>query len=240
MRFSPSRLSSLAIAAGLVTAFALAGCSTGDADSSVSVTGTDDSCVLANDVLPAGKIGFDFTNKAKNVNELYVLRNDGDVLGEVENVTTGTTRTLTANLTKGDYLVRCKPGQTGKGIESTFTVTGAGGKAQARPDRTITFDAVDFRYEDLDLSGISTGDTIRFEMTNSGEQPHEFEVLNPANKAIGEVAAVEKGESGGATITFEEPGTYHFQCILADPNTKKLHSELGMEGTFEVAEAAKP
>ncbi len=240
MRPSPSPITAfVAVAAAAALALALTGCSTEAAGSTVAVTGTDDGCRIENDILTAGKIDFDFTNEAIKVNELYVVRDNGDVVGEVENVTTGTTRTLTADLTKGAYRVRCKPGQTGQGIESDFTVTGDGGAVQAAPDRTITFDAVDFHYDQLDLSGISTGDTIRFEMTNSGDQPHEFEVLNPSNEPIGEVAAVAAGGSGGATVTFDEAGTYRYQCILVDPASEKAHTDLGMVGTFEVSEAAR-
>lgn len=97
------------------------------------------------------------------------------------------------------------------------------------------FDALDFRYDDLDLSGITTGTTIRFVMTNSGTQPHEFEVLAPDGVAIGEVEAVAPGETGGATLTFESPGRYTFQCILIDPNSNQEHTMLGMIGTFEVS-----
>ncbi|MEO6627820.1 MAG: cupredoxin domain-containing protein, partial [Aquihabitans sp.] len=122
-----------------------------------------------------------------------------------------------------------------KGIESTFTVTGQGGQAQAKADRTVTFDAVDFHFEHLDLTGITAGQTIRFQMTNSGDQPHEFEVLDSSGDALGEVAAVEKGEKGGATVTFEKAGTYTYQCILVDPTSKKQHTDLGMLGTFEVS-----
>lgn len=85
---------------------ALAACSTESADSTVEVTGTDDACVIAQDVVEAGKVGFEFTNESSKVNELYVLKANGDTLGEVENVTTGTSRTLTVDLVAGDYLVR--------------------------------------------------------------------------------------------------------------------------------------
>ncbi len=209
-------------------------CSTESADSTVEVTGTDDACVIAQDVVEAGKVGFEFTNESSKVNELYVLKANGDTLGEVENVTTGTSRTLTVDLVAGDYLVRCKPGQSGDGFESAFTVTGDGGSAQAEPDREIAFDAIDFGYENLDLDGISDGDTIRFVMDNAGEQPHEFEVLDPGGEPIGEVAATNPGESGGATMTFTAPGVYTYQCILVDPDTGKPHTELGMIGTFDV------
>jgi plastocyanin len=213
---------------------ALAACSTESADSMVGVIGTDDACTIENDIVDAGKVGFEFLNESSDVNELYVLKANGDTLGEVENVTTGTSRTLTVDLVAGDYLVRCKPGQAGDGFESTFSVTGEGGTEQTA-DREIGFDAIDFDYENLDLTGIVDGDTIRFVMDNVGEQAHEFEVLDPAGEAIGEVAATNPGESGGATMMFTSPGVFTYQCILVDPETGKLHSELGMIGTFDVA-----
>ena len=214
----------------------LTACSTEAADSTVAVTGTNDACDIDQDVVDAGKVGFEFVNESNKVNELYVLKANGDTLGEVENVTTGTSRTLTVDLVAGDYLVRCKPGQTGDGFESPFTVTGDGGTAQAEPDREIAFESIDFEYENLDLTGIADGDTVRFAMDNTGEQAHEFEVLDPDGEPIGEVAATNPGESGGATMTFTAPGVYTYQCILVDPATDQPHTELGMIGTFDVAE----
>jgi len=222
------------LAVPITALLALTACSTDSADSTVGVTGTDDTCIIANDIVNAGKVGFEFTNESSKVNELYVLKATGDTLGEVENVTTGTSRTLTVDLVAGDYLVRCKPGQTGDGFESTFTVTGEGGTEKVA-DREIGFEAIDFDYENLDLTGISDGDTIRFAMTNNGDQPHEFEVIDPDGEPIGEVAAMNPGDSGGATLTFTAPGVYTYQCILVDPATKKPHTELGMIGTFDVA-----
>lgn len=215
-------------------AFGVAGCSDEKADTTTTVTGTEKACTLESTELQAGNIGFEFTNEGSQVSELYILRENDDIVGEVENVGPGTSRTLTADLVAGEYKARCKPGQKGKGITTEFTVTGKGGTAQAKPSRTISFDAVDFHYEQLDLSGIEAGTTVRFEMTNSGDQPHEFEVLGPDGKAIGEVAAVDAGKEGGATITFAEPGTYRYQCILVDEETGKKHTMLGMEGDFEV------
>jgi plastocyanin len=222
------------LAAPIVAFLALSACSTESADSSVAVTGTDDTCAIENDIVNAGKVGFEFLNESSDVNELYVLRANGDTLGEVENVTTGTSRTLSVDLVAGDYLVRCKPGQTGDGFESTLTVTGDGGTEQVA-DREISFDAIDFDYENLDLGGIADGDTIRFVMDNIGEQPHEFEVLDPTGEPIGEVAATNPAASGGATLTFTSPGVFTYQCILIDPATGRPHTELGMIGTFDVA-----
>lgn len=223
------------LAAATVLSLALvSGCTTGSADISTTVTGTDDGCLLAEDQLEAGKIDFEFTNEADDVSELYVLRPDADVVSEVENVTTGTSRTLTVDLAAGDYLVRCVPGQTGEGFSTPFTVTGEGGAEAVEADREISFDAVDFTYEGLDLSDIVTGETIRFEMENKGDQPHEFEVLDPSDEPVGEIAGIAAGFTGGATMTFAAPGVYTYQCILIDPETGKDHTELGMIGTFEV------
>lgn len=221
----------------LATSVGAVGCTDDAGGATTEVTGTDDACELAADVLQAGPIEFAFTNEGSTVSELYVLREDDEIVGEVENVGPGTSRALKVDLVKGTYAVRCKPGQTGDGITTPFTVTGEGGTAQAEPDRTIAFDAVDFEYEELDLAGITAGTTIRFEMTNSGTQPHEFEVLDPEGTAIGEVAAVDAGGSGGATVTFDDPGTYRYQCILVDPETGDAHTAMGMEGTFEVGPA---
>ncbi len=227
----------VALAVPVAALLALTACSTEAADVTVGVTGTDDACTIESDIVDAGKVAFEFLNESSKVNELYVLKANGDTLGEVENVTTGTSRTLTVDLVAGDYLVRCKPGQSGDGIESPFTATGDGGAEQAEADREIAFDAIDFDYENLDLTGIADGDTIRFVMTNAGEQAHEFEVLEPSDEPIGEVAATNPGDSGGATMTFEAPGVYTYQCILVDPDTGKPHTELGMIGTFEVTDA---
>jgi iron uptake system component EfeO len=231
---NPNTRSRVIRSASVVTVGLLAACSVNAADSSAEVTGTDDACTITRDIIGAGKIEFDFTNTADDVSELYVLRANGDVVGEVENVTTGTSRTLTVDLVAGDYQIQCKPGQTGDGFTSSFVVTGQGGTPQAAPDREIDFDAVDFRYEDLDLNNIAVGTTIRFVMTNNGTQPHEFEILEPDGEAVGEVAAITPGDTGSATITFQTAGTYTFQCILIDPTSNKKHTMLGMTGTFEV------
>lgn len=222
------------LAAFVVAAATLSACSTEKADASVAVTGTNDACEIAEDHLDAGRVAFEFTNEADDISELYVLRDNGDVVTEVENVTTGTRRTLTVDLTAGDYEVRCKPGQTGDGFSSPFEVTGEGGEAQAEPDRQVDITAVDFAYPGLDIGQVTSGETLRFEMTNDGTQQHEFEVLGPDGEAVGEVAAMDPGASGGATITLSEPGEYRYQCILVDPATEQPHTELGMEGTFQV------
>jgi len=233
MTVSLKRISLAALLAGCLVLSAGA-CSDDTAGATLDVTGTNDGCDPAMDVLDAGTTDVEFTNEADKISELYVLRSNGDIVGEVENVTTGTKRTLTVDLVAGEYTLRCRPGQTGDGVTSVITVAGEGGTAAGAPDRTLTFEAVDFQYTDLDLSEVTVGETIRFDMTNSGTEEHEFEVLDPDGNAIGEVAAVEPGGTGGATITFDAPGDYSFQCILVNQASGQPHSMLGMKGTFSV------
>ena len=74
-------------------------------------------------------------------------------------------------------------------------------------------------------------------MVNSGAEPHEFEVLDSEGAALGEVEKTAVGETGEATVTFEAPGQYSYQCILEHEATGGSDDVLGMVGTFEVAAA---
>lgn len=221
----------------LMLTFALAvGCTSDGGGTEIAVTGTNKACTPTETDLDAGKLTFAFTNEADDISELYVLREDGSVVGEVENVTTGSKRSLDVDLVAGSYELRCKPGQTGEGFSTKLQVTGKGGTPQKKADRTKKFTAIDFEYENLDLSDVTAGETIRFEMHNGGTEPHEFEVLGPDGEAIGEVESTKVGKDGAATISFDEAGEYTYQCILVDPKTDQPHTELGMLGTFSVAD----
>jgi iron uptake system component EfeO len=60
------------------------------------------------------------------VTEFYLLASDGlRIVGEVENIAPGASRTLTVVAQPGDYFTLCKPGMVGDGVGRTgFTVTG--------------------------------------------------------------------------------------------------------------------
>lgn len=114
----------LIAAALLATGLVLASCSSADpAAVSVAVTGTNDACQAATTTVKAGPVNFEFTNRADAVSELYVLKADGSIVSEVENVTTGTTRSLQVELGVGAYTLQCKPGQTGDGYLTTIEAT---------------------------------------------------------------------------------------------------------------------
>jgi uncharacterized cupredoxin-like copper-binding protein len=224
----PKYLIGLLLGVVLLGAVACASSSSGDA---IAVTSTDTTCIPARDRLDAGELTFEVTNKGKQPTELYVFGEGDKVISEVEDVGPGASRSLTVDLAAGNYQLGCKPGQKGNGIRADITVTGEGGKVEAgskTADRDVGLTAVDYAF-DLDDPGIKAGETIRFEMKNEGKKPHEFEVLTPGNKVLGEIAEIDGGKTDEVTLSFDTPGTYRFICDVED------HLSRGMKGTFTVA-----
>jgi len=197
-------------------------------DNTVAVTGTNDACTPAVTSLTAGKVTFEFTNTADEVNELYVLRADNSVVAEVENVTTGTKRSLTADLSAGAYFLACKPGQTGDGIRTEIEVTGGGGAAAPIVDRTIAVGAANYTFDLPEGTKIANGETITFTMKNDGTIEHEMEVFLPDGDALGEIGPTKAGETGSVTLTFDEPGIYRLVCGIEG------HEAQGMVSSLEV------
>ena len=115
------------VAAALVAT--LAGCSSNEAGQSIAVTGTDTECTPATSTVSAGPVELRFDNKGTKVNELYVLRPDGSVVTEKEDVAPGVSARVTVELPAGSYMIQCKPGMTGDGIKAPLTVTEAKGSA---------------------------------------------------------------------------------------------------------------
>jgi iron uptake system component EfeO len=201
----------LTLLASLTALASLAACAE-TAETTVKVTGTDDACTADVSTVAAGTVGFEFTNKAGDVNELYVVRADGSVASEVENVTTGTTRTLTASLSAGTYTLTCKPGMTGDGISSTIEVTGEGGDAAPATGREVEIAAKEYTFTPKGELTIAKGETVTLELKNDGTIEHELEVFAPDGTALGEVAPITPGATGKVTVTFGEAGTYRLVC----------------------------
>ena len=204
-------------------------CTSSSADA-IRVISTDTECIPERTTFDAGELTFEVKNDGDEPTELYVFGEGDKVISEVENVGPGTSRTLTVDLAAGRYELGCKPGQTGDGIRAPITVTGDGGKvrAGAQPaDREVKLTAVDYSF-DLADPKIKRGETILFEMKNSGDEPHEFEVFFPDDKVMGEIAETNAGADGTVTLTFEQAGTYRYVCDVDD------HQSRGMKGTFTV------
>jgi iron uptake system component EfeO len=94
--------------------------------SSIAVTSTDDACQVAVNQATSGTVAFDVTNRGSKVTEFYLMAEDGlRIIGEVENIAPGASRTLTTTVQPGIYQTLCKPGMVGLGVGRTpFTVTG--------------------------------------------------------------------------------------------------------------------
>ena len=119
----------LTVIAVTATAIALAGCVAKDAVGSadaLTVTSDDRTCGVSAATASSGTLAFDVHNAGTHVTEFYLLASDGlRIVGEIENIAPGATRTLTVTAQPGDYLTLCKPGMVGEGIgRAAFTVTG--------------------------------------------------------------------------------------------------------------------
>ncbi|MDD2858719.1 MAG: imelysin family protein [Candidatus Nanopelagicales bacterium] len=114
-------------AGSLVLAFALTACSStqAGAGAGITVTSTDTECTASAVTASAGVIEFTVVNSGTQVTEVYVLGADAlQVEAELENVGPGISRSLVAQLEPGSYVISCKPGMSGDGIRTPFTVTG--------------------------------------------------------------------------------------------------------------------
>ncbi|GAB3145542.1 peptidase M75 family protein [Microbacterium neimengense] len=117
-------------AAALVLAsLVLAGCvAKADvaASDALAVTASDSACDLPTATATSGTLAFDVTNTGSEVSEFYLLAEDGlRIVGEVENIAPGASRTLTVVAQPGNYFTLCKPGMVGDGVgRAGFTVTG--------------------------------------------------------------------------------------------------------------------
>lgn len=110
----------------------------------IAVTSTDSACDVATDTASSGVVTFDVRNDGDQVTEFYLLAEDGlRIIGEVENIAPGSSRTLTATLQPGSYMTLCKPGMIGAGVGGAdFTVTGQR-VAISGPDAELKQEAVE-------------------------------------------------------------------------------------------------
>jgi iron uptake system component EfeO len=113
------------IAAAVVALAAACSKATPSTDEPIQVTATDTECTVARTQVSAGTVTFSVTNKGTKVTEFYVYASGDRVLGEVENIGPGLSRTVKVELPAGTYQTACKPGMTGDGIRGPFVVTGS-------------------------------------------------------------------------------------------------------------------
>lgn len=169
-------------------------------------------------------------NRAHSVTGVYVYAS-GQVEGEIPDVARGGTRSLAMNLAPGDYDIVCKSGTNTKGIRTTISVTGSGGRHLARPAATIDVSATNYRYHGLRGRVIDAGTTVAIRLHNDAPvENHELEIFGPDGQAVGEIGPTAPGQAGHVVLTFNQTGTYEFVCRVED------HAEEGMTGRFRVRE----
>jgi len=206
----------------------VAACTSTSGGKATGIVATDTACKVATADLGAGKQTFSVTNDGDKVTEVYVYAPGDRIVAEKESIGPGTTVRFIADLAAGRYEVACKPGQTGDGIRQVLTVTGAGGAPVRPADRAVALQAADYSFAGVENLSVRTGETIEFEMANRGTMDHEFEVIGPDGKTLGEIGPTKAGATGKATLTFATPGTYRFVCGIDD------HEARGMTGTIVV------
>lgn len=139
---------SAAFAAAGVAALALTGCVANNQDGengdAITVDASDSDCAVSAAEATSGTLAFDVTNGGAEVTEFYLLADDGlRIIGEVENIAPGASRTLTVTAQPGDYVTLCKPGMVGEGVgRAGFAVSG---------------DAVEVNGPDADLKQKAVG-----------------------------------------------------------------------------------
>lgn len=127
---TPSRSRAIAAAAGIsIAALALTGCvakADAGSGSALTVTSTDDACSVSTPSAKSGTLTFDVSNTSSKVTEFYLLAEDGlRIVGEVENIAPGASRTLSLVAQPGSYYTVCKPGMLGEGVgKAAFSVSG--------------------------------------------------------------------------------------------------------------------
>jgi len=225
------RLRGGALVLAAAVAVAGAACSSdGGGREEVTIVSTSTACRVSKPSVKAGKTTFVLQNSGSKFTEAYIYAAGDRVVTERENVGPGTKAKFTVSLAPGGYEVACKPGQTGRGIRRQFVVTGKlKGPAPKAADRALSFTAKDYSFAGVEAFAAKAGDTVAFSMRNEGEKEHEFEVFDPAGKAVGEIGPTKPGAVGNATLKLRNKGTYRYVCGIED------HEQRGMKGTFTVS-----
>lgn len=113
----------------VVASLLLVGCvakTDATASGTLTVDASDAACSVSSSSASSGTLAFDVTNSGTQVSEFYLLADDGlRIVGEVENIAPGASRTLTVVAQPGDYFTLCKPGMVGEGVgRASFRVSG--------------------------------------------------------------------------------------------------------------------
>jgi uncharacterized cupredoxin-like copper-binding protein len=113
-------------------------------------------------------------------------------------------------------------------VTSTTPSFTPGTKAQPRIVAITATDSLMFMPMDIP---VAKGETVTFQIKNTGTIEHEF-MVGPMADAFGdkegtpEIAGITGGTTKSVTVTFDGPGPYAFACHAPG------HFEAGMKGTI--------
>jgi hypothetical protein len=202
------------LAAGVSAMGTLAACGDDSAGGNgVAITATDSTCAVATTAFDPGAVTFTVTNKGEKTTEVYVYGEHNGaftkVIGEVENIGPSLTRDLNVTLTGGRYEIACKPGQTGDGIRTPISVTGATAAAPtaAAYDREVEIEATTTGVEGADGLTGKAGEKIEFKLENKTGAKRELEIIDPSGKVVAEVETDANG-TAEAVVTLAAPGPW--------------------------------
>ena len=199
----------------------------------LAVAGSSTGCTPATADLAAGKTTFDYTNGADRFAGFYILRSDGSIVKEVEDVARDASASLVADLVAGDYDLMCPVGQQIDSARTTIHVSGAGGNPEPTPDLAVTITAKEYSFAEPDGLALTKGQTVRFELVNSGTVSHEMEIHGPDGVKIAKIPPTKPGSTLHATVKLATSGAYTLLCGLR--TTGEKHDALGMIATITVA-----
>ena len=113
----------------------------------VTVSSSAEKCALTSTTADSGNVVFKVKNTGTQVTEFYFYAEDGlRIVGEVENVGPGLSRDLVVSAAPGKYVAACRPGMTGKGIRSVFTVKDSGKDTGIKGVDQATIDQATSQY----------------------------------------------------------------------------------------------
>jgi hypothetical protein len=230
------------------------------------------------DTLSAGETTFQLTNDGPSLHHLQLVRLDsGKTLADLEGAMKhpgpmpawavmvggpnapdpGAQSNATVDLIPGNYLVTCFVDQPGgiphimKGMVKPLTVVASTGPAAAAPAADVNVDMKDYGYT---FSTPLTAGHHVIAVTNSGTQPHEFELVKldsgkTAQELIGWIAkpggpppghalgGVDGLAPGQPAVTFSADltqGNYAVICFLPDAKDGQPHFTHGMIHTLTI------
>ena len=130
-----------------------------------------------------------------------------------------------------DLTFRMMPAIVAACVVMTLAACGSSDPEGAdRPARTISIRASEFRFEGDGGISITAGESITFDVRNTGELIHELQVLDADGQRLGQTGEIPPGAKREVTVRFESPGVYQVICDIDD------HLSLGQRAQFEVTD----